>query len=159
MHSGLDFRPVQIITGHVVYNSPYKYWVSENGPCPEVTLPVAYYKHWYRTTISANFWISGDFGLPKLKIWYLEGLLKARYGQYFYYKRLNYFSGFSDLTSSGQPTQNFNNHQVSLPNEDIGHEINKDSQNSLEFRNDLTKKLPDPIIGFNFFEGKILITG
>jgi len=58
-----------------------------------------------------------------------------------------------DLTSSGQPTQNFNNHQVSLPNEDIGHEINKDSQNSLEFRNDLTKKLPDPIIGFNFFEG------
>ena len=25
MHSLLDFRPVKIITGHVIYNSPYKY--------------------------------------------------------------------------------------------------------------------------------------
>ena len=31
MHSELDFRPVQIITGHVIYNSPYKYWPDENG--------------------------------------------------------------------------------------------------------------------------------
>ena len=30
MHSELDFRPVQIITGHVIYNSPYKYWPDEN---------------------------------------------------------------------------------------------------------------------------------
>ena len=32
LHSELDFRPVQIITGHVIYNSPYKYWPDENGP-------------------------------------------------------------------------------------------------------------------------------
>ena len=31
MHSQLDFRPVQIITDHVIYNSPYKYWPAENG--------------------------------------------------------------------------------------------------------------------------------
>ena len=31
MHSELDFRPVQIITGHAIYNSPYKYWPAENG--------------------------------------------------------------------------------------------------------------------------------
>ena len=30
MHSELDFRPVQIITGHVTYNSPYEYWPDEN---------------------------------------------------------------------------------------------------------------------------------
>ena len=30
MHSELDFRPVQIIKGHVIYNSPYKY---ENSQC------------------------------------------------------------------------------------------------------------------------------
>ena len=30
MHSELDFRPVQIIAGHVIYNSPYKYWPNEN---------------------------------------------------------------------------------------------------------------------------------
>ena len=30
MHAELDFRPVQIITGHVIYNSPYKYWPDEN---------------------------------------------------------------------------------------------------------------------------------
>ena len=29
MHSLLDFRPVQIITYHVIYYSPYK---AENGP-------------------------------------------------------------------------------------------------------------------------------
>ena len=29
MHSELDFRPVQIIIGHVIYNSPYKYWPDE----------------------------------------------------------------------------------------------------------------------------------
>ena len=33
MHSELDFRPVQIITGHVIYNRPYKYWPDENDPC------------------------------------------------------------------------------------------------------------------------------
>ena len=32
MHSELDFRSVQIITGHVIYNSPYKYWPDENDP-------------------------------------------------------------------------------------------------------------------------------
>ena len=31
MHSELDFRPDQIITGHVIYNSTYKYWPDENG--------------------------------------------------------------------------------------------------------------------------------
>ena len=31
MHSKIDFRPVQNITGHMTYNSPYKYWVAENG--------------------------------------------------------------------------------------------------------------------------------
>ena len=31
LHSELDFRPVQILTGHVIYNSPYKYWPNENG--------------------------------------------------------------------------------------------------------------------------------
>ena len=31
MHSKLDFRPVQIITDHVIYNSPYKYGPAENG--------------------------------------------------------------------------------------------------------------------------------
>ena len=31
MHSELDVRPVQIITGHVIYNSPYKYWLADNG--------------------------------------------------------------------------------------------------------------------------------
>ena len=31
MHSLLDSRPVQIITGHVTYNSTYKYWPAENG--------------------------------------------------------------------------------------------------------------------------------
>ena len=30
MHSELDFRPVQIITDPVIYNSPYKYWPDEN---------------------------------------------------------------------------------------------------------------------------------
>ena len=25
LHSELDFMPVQIITGHVIYNSPYDY--------------------------------------------------------------------------------------------------------------------------------------
>ena len=32
MHSELNFRPVQIITGHLIYNSPYKYWLDENNP-------------------------------------------------------------------------------------------------------------------------------
>ena len=32
MHSELDFRSVQIITGHVIYNNPYKYWPVENDP-------------------------------------------------------------------------------------------------------------------------------
>ena len=27
----LDFMPVQIITGHVIYNSHYKYWPAERG--------------------------------------------------------------------------------------------------------------------------------
>ena len=31
MHSEIDFRPVQIKIGHVIYNSPYKYWPDENG--------------------------------------------------------------------------------------------------------------------------------
>ena len=31
MHLELDFRPVQIISGHVIYNSPYKYWPDKNG--------------------------------------------------------------------------------------------------------------------------------
>ena len=31
MHSKLNFRPVQIITDHVIYNSPYKYGPAENG--------------------------------------------------------------------------------------------------------------------------------
>ena len=30
VHSELDFRPVQIITGHVIYNNPYQYWPDEN---------------------------------------------------------------------------------------------------------------------------------
>ena len=30
-HSELDFRPVQIITGDVIYKSLYKYWLGENG--------------------------------------------------------------------------------------------------------------------------------
>ena len=30
MHSELDFRPVQVISSHVIYNSPYKYWPYEN---------------------------------------------------------------------------------------------------------------------------------
>ena len=29
-HSEVDFRPVRIITGHAIYNSPYKYWPDEN---------------------------------------------------------------------------------------------------------------------------------
>ena len=34
MHSKLDFRPVQIITDHVIYNSPYKYVLTaERGDC------------------------------------------------------------------------------------------------------------------------------
>ena len=32
MYLKLEFRPVQIITGHVIYNSPYKYWPDENDP-------------------------------------------------------------------------------------------------------------------------------
>ena len=31
MHKYLDFRPVQIVTGHVIYNSPYKYWPAEHS--------------------------------------------------------------------------------------------------------------------------------
>ena len=32
VHSELDFRPVRIITDHMIYNSPYKYWPAERGP-------------------------------------------------------------------------------------------------------------------------------
>ena len=32
MHSELDFRPIQIITGLLIYNSPNKYWPDENVP-------------------------------------------------------------------------------------------------------------------------------
>ena len=32
MHLKLDFRPVKIITDHVIFNSPYKYWPAERGP-------------------------------------------------------------------------------------------------------------------------------
>ena len=31
IQSELDFRPVQIITGHVIYNSLYKYWPDETA--------------------------------------------------------------------------------------------------------------------------------
>ena len=31
LHSELDFRPVQIITGHVIYKTPNKYWPDKNG--------------------------------------------------------------------------------------------------------------------------------
>ena len=30
MHSELDFRPASIITGHLIYNTPYKYIPDEN---------------------------------------------------------------------------------------------------------------------------------
>ena len=33
MHLELESRPVQIIKGHVIYNSPYKYWPDENSQC------------------------------------------------------------------------------------------------------------------------------
>ena len=38
MHSELDFRPFQIIKGHVVYNSPYKYRPDEKDPNQIFTL-------------------------------------------------------------------------------------------------------------------------
>ena len=43
MHSKLDFRPVQIITDHVIYNSPYKYGPAENGLCKTYTAQGFFY--------------------------------------------------------------------------------------------------------------------
>ena len=37
MYSKLDLMPVQIITVHVIYNSPYKYWPDEN----DHSIPIA----------------------------------------------------------------------------------------------------------------------
>ena len=40
MHSELDFRPVQLITSHVIYKSPYKYWPDENGPFKDLCIGI-----------------------------------------------------------------------------------------------------------------------
>ena len=43
MHSELDFRPVQIITGPVIYTSPYKYWPDENDQSAKVCTKILYF--------------------------------------------------------------------------------------------------------------------
>ena len=61
MHSELDFRPVQIITGHVIYNSPYKYWPDENylaGHSPKSKQANLWIRALYtRLLIQALLWI------------------------------------------------------------------------------------------------------